>query len=605
MSNVLSLLNVPTEVLRLIALNLEIDDLFSFQGLCAKYFTETYPMYTIEEVILHSDRIEDSAKVVKRLCENNLEFTHYFFIHRRFSRSQETKDGAKITGCELERIGYEIGHIFTRIYDELYEIRGGATFKDSADTSQWHSFEDHLLVLFPDYMGQHDNKNKNMKGAEFWLTELDPACKKNCSHYADALIRQTILEISRAIAAGSIHLEDVAEHLRDLKSKLNDIVKIAYLATVIGEARYERLPVLAKLYKFLLKEIIGKRRHNYGSFFQILVSDLNHVIGSIVVKDETIEEYLDIFKDCLKWRFVVPNGDWRRLDVNALRVCMVDDTIRDIFFSTRVCLSYHWLQDITNIFRTGCSVNFRTARGKYLFSENVPKYNPHVGASRTEYRRRARLQELKFGDTGKTRLADLLAWKLKNQGKLRALVAGRPGVPFEEKFHADIKMDFRTFMTSALQYYRSTGKSTYLIVDDAQVYFQDPFTGQSGSSAQVLWNYLKDITSIGYIKLYCFASYGEIDLQNPEISSAFYSCPFEISPASKLDLGFMKFSDDKMLEYAEKYRSKLWPSLSSEKMQHIACMARDLSNGHPGIFSSILKLMRSEFSPFADDVLTQ
>lgn len=120
-----------------------------------------------------------------------------------------------------------------------------------------------------------------------------------------------------------------------------------------------------------------------------------------------------------------------------------------------------------------------------------------------------------------------------------------------------------------------------------------------------MWNYLKDITSIGYIKLYCFASYGEIDLQNLEISSAFYSCPFEIRPASKLDLGFMKFSDDEMLEYAEKYRSKLWTSLSSEKMQHIACTARDLSNGHPGIFSSIIELMRSEFSPFADDVLTQ
>jgi hypothetical protein len=71
--------------------------------------------------------------------------------------------------------------------------------------------------------------------------------------------------------------------------------------------------------------------------------------------------------------------------------------------------------------------------------------------------------------TGKTRLADLLAWKLKNQGQLRAFVAGRPGVPFEEQFHADYKMDFREFMTSAFQYYRSTGKSTYLIVDDAQV----------------------------------------------------------------------------------------------------------------------------------------
>lgn len=61
------------------------------------------------------------------------------------------------------------------------------------------------------------------------------------------------------------------------------------------------------------------------------MSSLNYVIGSIVVKDENIEEYLDIFKNCLKWRFVVPSRDWRRLDVNALRVCTVDDTIRDIF----------------------------------------------------------------------------------------------------------------------------------------------------------------------------------------------------------------------------------------------------------------------------------
>ncbi|KAI3656645.1 hypothetical protein MP638_007419 [Amoeboaphelidium occidentale] len=183
-------------------------------------------------------------------------------------------------------------------------------------------------------MSQHDNENKNMQ--------------------------QTIIEISRAIAAGSIHLEDVASHLSDLISKLNDIVNIAYSAIVIDEARYERLPELAKLYKLLLKEIIGKKRHNYGSFFKILVSSLNYVIVSIVVKDENIEEYLDIFKNCLKWRFVVPSGDWRRLD-------------------------------------NGMLINFRTACGKYLFSENVPEYNPHVSAA-AEYRRRARLQSLKFGD---------------------------------------------------------------------------------------------------------------------------------------------------------------------------------------------------------------
>jgi hypothetical protein len=72
----------------------------------------------------------------------------------------------------------QVRHVekFCFFVGELCEMKGVETFKDIhdriskarnenlelSDTSQWHSFEDHLLVQFPDSMSQHDNKIKNM-----------------------------------------------------------------------------------------------------------------------------------------------------------------------------------------------------------------------------------------------------------------------------------------------------------------------------------------------------------------------------------------------------------------------------------------------------------
>jgi hypothetical protein len=137
-----------------------------------------------------------------------------------------------------------------------------------------------------------------------------------------------------------------------------------------------------------------------------------------------------------------------------------------------------------------------------------------------------------------------------------------------------------------------------------QVYFRDPATGQARGGGTLLWNYLKAITSQTYLRLFCFAVYGEIDSQHSEIYSAFNLSPHEIRPESKLDLSFIMFSDAEMLEYCEKYRSERWQTITPEKMNQIAVMARDRCTGHPGLFTSTVKYMHTMLSKYVGDTLT-
>ncbi|KAI3656083.1 hypothetical protein MP638_002708 [Amoeboaphelidium occidentale] len=374
-------LGLPVEIIREIAHKLYFDELLVFQassGLLyeltsdvsfyARYFTMRNRRRSIELVHFYRKQIPNWKDVVKRLYDDIDESTHFFYRNAHNELYYPVMYAPRTTGCEYERLGFEMGRVRFKISRKLRRSRFENTLEDVQElitkktknypelvrSERWHYFEDVLYSDFENYL-QHDNyKIKNLDDVEFWFEMLDFAVSKSYASFQQAILKYIIIGIMLNIANGAIDYD---------------------------------------------KEIIGKRRSNCEKFFADFVERHVTSLASIVVRRESAKRLMDIFKNCLKWRFVILDGWWREENYcsRLQQVCLVDETIRDIFYNKGFYLDYDFLKDVVEIMNTGCSVNFRKACERCLHSsEHVTEVDELVIAAREACQKRAELQSGKY-----------------------------------------------------------------------------------------------------------------------------------------------------------------------------------------------------------------
>ncbi|KAI3655826.1 hypothetical protein MP638_004027 [Amoeboaphelidium occidentale] len=114
-------------------------------------------------------------------------------------------------------------------------------------------------------------------------------------------------------------------------------------------------------------------------------------LSKLVIKQEDVEAYLDFLKECLKWRLHIDDLYWRNVNIE-LRckiVCIVDETVRDIFFPKGFNVDEEVFYEIEDKLFNGCSLNFRRACRKILCSsEYVNETDELVKATRKACQKR-------------------------------------------------------------------------------------------------------------------------------------------------------------------------------------------------------------------------
>jgi hypothetical protein len=417
-----SLLSLPPELLRIIAMNMYSDDLFRFQASSPEVFAATsdvsfyYNFYkksifnnSIETAYYFRERPLNWEHVVKRLYDDKLESARFFYDNEINKVFRPEMYISAITGCEFERLGYELGNIFKSLYIEFQNIRNLIAFdyiqtriseireeNYELDNNQlWHYFEDILYSDFRYFLHHEDKNIKNMGNVEFWLGTLLFATKNNYTLFEQALVEHIVTSLVKIVAEGSIDCEEAFDHIKRLLPKLLNTENVGYISAYIRNVEPRSLRALSQLYELLFKEVIGKRRYNYSGFFERFVDRLIYNLAQIVVKKDSVQNFLDIIKRCLKWRFFVLDGSWRKLNIYTQRICIVDDRIRDIFYHKGFYLDETFLKDITMTLKQGCSENFRKACERYLYSsEYVSDENKLVIEAKEACRKRAELQTL-------------------------------------------------------------------------------------------------------------------------------------------------------------------------------------------------------------------
>jgi hypothetical protein len=193
------------------------------------------------------------------------------------------------------------------------------------------------------------------------------------------------------VCHGSIDCDTAIEHLTFLITKLgNGDIFGACCIFLEGHFR-DNLPELAKLSDFLLKQFVGKRRSNSGKWFCIFLSGMLNFMTEIVIQQEDFEAHLDFFKDCLKWRFFVNDGEWRSLSfhVGFKIVGVVDETIMDIIYPKGFSVDESFLYAMEDFMTNGCSLRLRRACRKILYSSDYVNENDKlVIAARKSCRKR-------------------------------------------------------------------------------------------------------------------------------------------------------------------------------------------------------------------------
>ncbi|KAI3655325.1 hypothetical protein MP638_007119, partial [Amoeboaphelidium occidentale] len=117
----LNICSVPPEVLRIIAMNLDFENLVSFQksssldlattsdvSFYCSFFEEHYGYSAIDKLYLHHDEIINGKSVAERFVGNNYIFAEFFYYN---APSKE---------FELERLGYEIGNVFASASNDIW-----------------------------------------------------------------------------------------------------------------------------------------------------------------------------------------------------------------------------------------------------------------------------------------------------------------------------------------------------------------------------------------------------------------------------------------------------------------------------------------------------
>lgn len=420
MSRKSHLLSLPSEMLRLIAMKLDFDDIVQFQAssemvftattdtsFYCQYFKENFSKIAIWGLYERRDRIINWKEVVKRLYNDPFEYVQFFYENAISKLYHSTFNESLIVGCEYERLGYGLGTIFSLLFTELYSkcniITIDCVHKRISDIREenpelvknqiWHYFDDILYSDFQHFLQHESNKIKNLKDVEYWLVFLSFANKKDYSLFKPELVKYIVASIVKNVAVGSIDCKQAIQHIKFLLPQLKNMEDLRCVGSCIEDAGTTHLQALSEVYDFLLKEIIGKRRNNYSGFFKGFVRRFIFSLNPLVVQQDNVQAELKFFKHCLKLRFVVSDGEWRELQGFTRGICIVDDTIRDIFFNKEFYLDHNLLNDMTRLLYEDCSINFRKACEKYLYSSQyVSDNDEHVIEAREACRKRALIQ---------------------------------------------------------------------------------------------------------------------------------------------------------------------------------------------------------------------
>lgn len=173
------LLNLPPELTRIIAMNLDFEDVCRFQKTCSAVYRATSdvsfyfgfvttksPNNAISRVYEHRRQMHNWKNVVERLYNNTNEFAHFFNNYRKLQLHDQQEYNINLTGSEVERLGLELGNIFgalittfirydedhsiTELHGKILELRRNNA--ELAKSPYWHSFEDVALSQTQYYM---------------------------------------------------------------------------------------------------------------------------------------------------------------------------------------------------------------------------------------------------------------------------------------------------------------------------------------------------------------------------------------------------------------------------------------------------------------------
>jgi hypothetical protein len=241
----------------------------------------------------------------------------------------------------------------------------------------WTFLEDHLYSDFDVYLRVEYHEIENLKDVDYWLEILEFAHSKKFKPFQQGVVEHVIIKIIESVATGSIDFENGIKHLRSLLPQLRDTQRISFFYRNIEYSTTENLQAIAKMYDFLLREIIWKRRFNYDLFYGQALRGLFKSMADYVVERDSVDDQLSFLKTCLKWLYILPYYDIRRMNnVELQKICIVDETIRDVFYRNGFFPDGDCLKDVTERLSHGCSVNFRKACESILFS--------HKGVSETD-----------------------------------------------------------------------------------------------------------------------------------------------------------------------------------------------------------------------------
>ncbi|KAI3655459.1 hypothetical protein MP638_004022, partial [Amoeboaphelidium occidentale] len=77
-------------------------------------FKQNFPRDAIRIFSFHRDEIQNWKYVLKRLYENDIEFTSFFYSAGRNGDGIKHPYSGNLTDCETDKVGYELGRAFAK-----------------------------------------------------------------------------------------------------------------------------------------------------------------------------------------------------------------------------------------------------------------------------------------------------------------------------------------------------------------------------------------------------------------------------------------------------------------------------------------------------------
>lgn len=178
MTRTTSLLCLSPEIIRIIAINLELQDLVWFQGSHAtileattdvsfyySYFKTHFCSAAIGALIFNQNLIANRENVLWRLCDDGFESSYTFYSFGKDWVVHRILVAPYVLGTKLERRGFEMGILFANVYRDLCRSRDPfpiahvheRIFKLRDENPQlvkiqyWTFLEDHLYSDFDVY----------------------------------------------------------------------------------------------------------------------------------------------------------------------------------------------------------------------------------------------------------------------------------------------------------------------------------------------------------------------------------------------------------------------------------------------------------------------